>query len=194
MAPTRLLHLFQRPMAQQAPDQEIQTPFPYHLGVLAVAVLLWLAMIILASVVAVTLLLGNVIKLPQGVHAVVLCVIAGVLGSAVSALVSAWERIANGWELASGIKMPTDHPKDKFLARMSAQFFLRPFLGAVMGVLVYSGITGGYLITIQIENLTATQFRPEGLLFVSLLGGVFAKTFIEKLRDMFDALFGKQKS
>ena len=87
-----------------------------------------------------------------------------------------------------------EEPKDKFLARMSPQFILRPLLGAVMGLLVYGGIIGGYLITVQVENLSITSFRPEGLLFVSLLAGLFAKTFIEKLRDMFDALFGKQKS
>lgn len=176
-------------MEQPAEDREVD-----RLGTVAAVVLVWLSSVLIASASATALLLGGVIRLPSPLHIVVLCITGGILGSAVSALVSAWERIANGWERANGEKLPKEEPKDKFLARMSPQFILRPLLGAVMGLLVYGGIIGGYLITVQVENLSITSFRPEGLLFVSLLAGLFAKTFIEKLRDMFDALFGKQKS
>ena len=42
-------------------------------------------------------------------------------------------------------------------------------------------------------NPGKASFSDEGLFFLSFLGGLFAKTFIEKLRDTFDTLFGKSK-
>ncbi len=60
-----------------------------------------------------------------------------------------------------------------------------------MGLLVYAGLTGGFLIAVL--NPENASFSDEGLFFLSFLGGLFAKTFIGKLRDMFDTLFGKSK-
>jgi hypothetical protein len=42
----------------------------------------------------------------------------GTLGSAISCLLSACNRIANGWEFSRGEKYPRDDPADKFVARM----------------------------------------------------------------------------
>jgi len=120
---------------------------------------------------------------------ILLCVAGGTLGSAISALVSAAERISHGWELSGGEKYPAETPKDRFVARMVPLFIIRPFLGSAMGLLVYAGVTSGYLIAV--ENAGQAIFSRQALLFFSFLGGLFAKTFIEKLRAMFDAFFGK---
>ena len=58
-----------------------------------------------------------------------------------------------------------------------------------MGLLVYVGITGGYVIAVQNGGATENTFSREGLLFLAFLGGLFAKTFLEKLRNTFDVLF-----
>jgi hypothetical protein len=119
---------------------------------------------------------------------ILLCIVGGTLGSSISAIVSAAQRISHGWEFSQGDKYPTPEPKDKFVARMLPLFMIRPFLGAAMGMLIYAGVTGGYLIAVE-ETETVT-FSRQGLLFFSFLGGLFAKTFIEKLRAMFDTFFG----
>jgi hypothetical protein len=85
--------------------------------------------------------------------------------------------------------LPEEEPKDKFVGRMVPFFLIRPFLGSAMGLLVYAGLTAGYLIAVL--NPADASFSSEGLFFLSFLGGLFAKTLIEKLREMFDTLFGK---
>jgi hypothetical protein len=42
------------------------------------------------------------------------------------------------------------------------------------------------------EEAQTQNFSQEALLFLTFLAGLFAKTFIEKLRAMFDTLFGKK--
>ena len=118
---------------------------------------------------------------------ILLCIMGGALGSSISALLSAAERISHGWEFSGGEKHPAPEPKDKFVGRMVPFFMIRPFLGAAMGLLIYAGITGGYLIAI--ENAGNATFSRPGLLFFSFLAGLFAKTFIEKLRAMFATMF-----
>jgi hypothetical protein len=125
----------------------------------------------------------------------ILALAGGALGSAVSAVVSAAGRVANGWELSDGKKLPPDDPerppKDMFVAKMAPFFLLRPFLGAATGFLVYVGIVGGVLIAATEPPRPGENLDPYGVLFLSTLGGIFAKTFLEHLRAAFDALFGK---
>ena len=152
----------------------------------ASATVSWLVLMVLASIASGAELL---LRVPSDAHAIWLCVVGGTLGSSISALISAAERISHGWEFSEGDKYPAPEPKDKFVARMVPFFVIRPFLGSAMGLLVYAGLTGGYLIAVK--NAKADSFSQEGLLFLSFLTGLFAKTFIEKLRKMFDTLFGK---
>ena len=105
-----------------------------------------------------------------------LCVLGGTLGSGVSALISAADRISHDWEFQDGTKYPTDETEDKFGQRMVPWFIVRPFLRSAMGLLVYVGITGGYLIAVQ-KGTSAGAFSREGLLFLAFLGGLFAKPF-----------------
>ncbi len=152
------------------------------------AVISWLVLIVLASIILGVELLS---RAAPDRYSIWLCVLGGTLGSGISALTSAAERISNGWEFTNGAKYPDPEPKDKFVARMVPFFIIRPFLGSAMGLLVYVGLSGGYLIAVK--DAKPDSFSPEGLLFLALLGGLFAKTFIEKLRSMFDTLFGKSK-
>jgi hypothetical protein len=115
-------------------------------------------------------------KLSLNIHMLnaLLCVLGGTLGSSVSALISAADRIARGWEFKDGTKYPKEDPKDKFGARMVPWFIVRPFLGSAMGLLVYVGMKGGYLIAVR--NASQGDFSREGLLFLAFLGGLgFAK-------------------
>lgn len=153
--------------------------------------LCWLILAGAAALVGAITLIDNGAEVNPGLHGAVLSVVGGALGSSVSALVSAAERISHGWELSSGVKYPSDNPKDKFVARMMPFFIIRPFLGAAVGFLAYVGIVGGFLIAMQ--NADPSNFSSEGLLFITILTGLFAKTFLEKMKAAFDALFGKQK-
>jgi hypothetical protein len=119
-----------------------------------------------------------------------ICLAAATLGSALSSLVSAGNRIANGWELADGTKKPEGGTADKFTARMTALFVMRPLLGGILGAILYVGLRSGYVI--PVENASEIRFTKEGLTFLSFLVGLSAKTFIDRLRSMFDSLFGKK--
>ncbi|MER3483695.1 MAG: hypothetical protein C4332_11635 [Meiothermus sp.] len=123
------------------------------------------------------------------------CVATGFLGSSLSALISAADRISNGWETSNGGKWPKNAKKeDRFGSRMVGWFLVRPLLGAAMGFLVYIGVVGGYLIAVVATTKPPSpgDFNPYALGFLSLLGGLFAKTFLERLKDAFDTLFGKK--
>jgi hypothetical protein len=152
-------------------------------------VITWLLLMTLVSLSLGIAILAQLLIPEPGLRAIGLCVAGGTLGSSISALLSAADRISHGWEFSGGAKYPTPEPKDKFVARMIPFFFVRPFLGSAMGLLVYVGLTGGYLIAVQ--NADGVTFSPEGLLFLAFLGGLFAKTFLEKLRAVFDTLFGR---
>lgn len=100
--------------------------------------------------------------------------------------------MSHGWEYSRGGTYPAKEPTGKFVARMVPFFIIRPLLGAAVGFLAYVGIVGGFLIVLQ--NPEDATFSDEGLLFITILTGLFAKTFLEKMRDAFDTLFGKQKT
>ena len=154
-------------------------------------VVAWLVLMILLSLSLVVALLAKVTLAgisDFSTQRILLCVMGGTLGSSISALLSAADRISHGWEFSGGDKYPAPEPKDKFVARMVPFFIVRPLLGSAMGLLVYAGLTSGYLIAV--ENAQDATFSRPGLLFFSFLGGLFAKTFIEKLRGMFDTFFG----
>ena len=152
-------------------------------------VIAWLAAMTLVSLGLSVVLLSQAPATDSAARTIWLCVVGGTLGSSISALLSAADRISHGWEFSEGHKDPAAEPKDKFVGRMAPFFIIRPFLGSAMGLLVYVGLTGGYLIAVQ--NAQGVTFSREGLLFLAFVGGLFAKTFLEKLRAMFDTLFGK---
>ena len=113
------------------------------------------------------------------------CITAGILGSTSSALISALQRKANGWETEDGTKHPPDGKKEMFSQRMATFFLYRPILGIIGGLLIYFGMQAKIFGEKGVEN------QPE-VIFWSLLAGLFVKSLLEKLKDLFDNLIGKK--
>ena len=111
------------------------------------------------------------------------CIWAGVFGSSTSALISALQRKANGWQFENGLKYPSDQPRDKFSKRMSTFFIFRPLLGFFGGLVVFYGLESIYV--------GADNFSENTLIFWSIITGLFAKSLIDKLKSLFDGLIGK---
>lgn len=123
---------------------------------------------------------------------VVLCIVAGIAGSAGAALLSAAERMAEGWEFSSGGQWPyKKERKERFSWRMTPLFVVRPLLGGLMGFITYVSIVGGYFLAVSSPQEAA--LRPAGMAFFAVLAGLFAKTFLGKLKDVFATLTGAQK-
>lgn len=101
------------------------------------------------------------------------------MGSGISALRSSLQRTANGWEFSSGLKLPSDDPKDKFSIKMSSFFYFRPILGVVASIIVFAMIESEI-----VEIVNRTEYH---LIFWCILAGLFAKTLFDKLNDMFKA-------
>lgn len=118
-----------------------------------------------------------------------ICIAAGVNGSAISSLISVLQRKANGWEFKNGIKYPSDIPIDKFSMRVSTSLILRPLLGFVTGMIIFYGIN-------SIFKTDDIGFGGEEsrMIFWSLIAGLFAKSLIEKLQNIFDNLIGQINS
>jgi hypothetical protein len=85
----------------------------------------------------------------------------------------------------NGNKYPKEEPKDKFSERMATFFLFRPVFGILAGLLIFFGIQTNYFLETGIEN-------ESKVIFWSLLSGLFIKTLIEKLKDLFDSLVGKK--
>lgn len=113
------------------------------------------------------------------------CIIAGILGSTSSALISALQRKANGWETEDGKKHPGDGKKEMFSQRMATFFLYRPTFGIIGGLLIYFGMQSKYFGDTGVEDQSK-------VIFWSLLSGLFVKSLIEKLKDLFDSLVGKK--
>jgi hypothetical protein len=144
------------------------------------------AVSISTAVVAVSFLAAGGSPSARSWQSAVLCVVAGVLGSAIAALLSVADRVANGWELLDGTPRPEKaKDKEKFNERMVLFFWIRPLLGAAVGAIAYAGATSEMLF--KLEGETTVQ----KLLFLALLSGFFAKTLLDKLKDLFKALVGK---
>jgi hypothetical protein len=121
------------------------------------------------------------------IQIILLCIYTGTLGSSVMALRSIIDRIAFGWELSDGSKLPKKEPPDKFVGKMLPGFLARPFLGSAAGFLVFLAVTSGYWIAISPNS--SVEFIPFGLGFLAFLGGLFAKTFFIRLKGVFDKSF-----
>jgi len=76
------------------------------------------------------------------------CVVAGILGSAAAALISSLNRRANGFEDRLGNASPDPfEKKERFSDGMSYWFFCRPFLGAAMAAIAYWGMAGAVFLS-----------------------------------------------
>jgi len=114
------------------------------------------------------------------------CLIASVLGSSTSAFISALDRRAHGWEICQ-VKIPPGSG-ERFNEKLVPFFVARPFLGLLTGLLVFSASQTHFLL--KHESCPTEPVSLHELVFYSLLAGLFAKTLIEKLKALFEKLFG----
>jgi len=114
------------------------------------------------------------------------CLIASVLGSSTSAFISSLDRRAHGWQIRQ-VKIPPGSG-ERFNEKMVPFFVARPFLGLLTGLLVFSASRTEFLL--RHESCPSQPTSLHELVFYSLLAGLFAKTLIEKLKALFDKLFG----
>jgi hypothetical protein len=129
-------------------------------------------------------------KIPMGeLRNCLACLAASVLGSSTSAFISALDRRAHGWEV-HGVKIPSGDG-ERFNEKMAPFFRKRPFLGLFTGILVFSAMHAHLLL--KDECPTAADPAVDvmnRMVFYSLLAGLFAKSLIEKLKVLFDKVFG----
>jgi hypothetical protein len=64
-----------------------------------------------------------------------------------------------------------------------------PLIGAVLGVVVFAGVVGGFLVA----SADTGTYSPAALIFLAFLGGFFSNKFFERLSAASDALFGTQE-
>jgi hypothetical protein len=149
-------------------------------------VLIWLGAVIVGCGIGLAAVLRGAAVSSQ--RLAVLSLLAGALGSGIAALASAADRIAHGWELENGQKIPAEGAPDRFVRRMIPLSTIRPLLGAGAGMVAYFGLVGGLLFT---SRSGETQPRTESVLFFATLAGLFAKTLIDRLKDTFDHFLGQ---
>jgi hypothetical protein len=112
---------------------------------------------------------------------VVLCVTGGAFGAAIAALLRAAERIARGWDDSGAGR--------GFGARQAPLLALNPVFGAALGLLLYLLLSA--LVVVLLRMSEGTVFDPQGLLLVAAAAGLFARTLLARVRDMFEALLGR---
>jgi hypothetical protein len=125
-----------------------------------------------AAIVAVVVLMPQATGRSAGDRLALLAVLAGVAGSAVSAVQMTALRMS----------------KAKLDAHALPLVLMRPVMGALMGLLVYAGVVGGFLISTA--GGSTESFSPQGLVFLAGLGGLFATTAVERLKIVFKTLLG----
>jgi hypothetical protein len=137
---------------------------------------------------AIVVLMPHAFSSTDAKRLAVLSLLGGTLGAAISGLVQTCDRYAAGFELLDGTAWP---PNDKQVQRFSERcvpfLILRPVLGAVMGLIVYAGFVGGFLIS---TTSGPPNFSPQGMVFLAVLSGLFAKTFLARVRVVFKAMLG----
>lgn len=166
-----------------APSEEELTQEQPDLQRLSLRVTYYLLTCLVVSIVSLALLVAYASR--DVLTTIVIAGVAGFLGSSVAALLSINERVAYGWVFRSGNRTPAPgERKERFNARLTRGFVSRPFVGIVAGLLVLFGCVTGVLWKVQLED----TFK---LTFWCLLGGLFAKTMFDKLKEVFKNLVGK---
>lgn len=76
-----------------------------------------------------------------------------------------------------------------FKPSWTAWYFLRPWIGGVLGLSLYFVIRAGLIGGVGGSNEDVASVNPFGLVAVGLLGGWFSKTTTDKLQEVFETLF-----
>jgi hypothetical protein len=78
--------------------------------------------------------------------------------------------------------------RDELTRRDEWSYLMRPLQGAVLALIVYFTLRGGYLGQDQ-----KAPVNPYGVTALSALVGLFTRHAVSKLTDVFDTMFGKPK-
>jgi hypothetical protein len=153
----------------------------------AAALLLWLSLLVLGTGFASAVLLSSAEDYADSTaFQVVLCMNGGALGASLTALLAAGERIAHGWSQAADALARGERG---FSARLAPLLAVQPILGAALGMVLLLVLSAGAVMLLRLPE--GTTFDPMGLLLVSFVAGVFARTLLARVRDSVEALFGR---
>jgi ABC-type cobalt transport system substrate-binding protein len=68
-------------------------------------------------------------------------------------------------------------------------YLLHPFSGAIMALVFYAAVRGGFLAITGGANMKASDLSPYGVTAIAALVGMFSNQATQKLADIFDVLF-----
>ncbi len=68
-------------------------------------------------------------------------------------------------------------------------YLLHPFMGAIMALVFYAAVRGGFLAITGGANVRASDLSPYGVTAIAALVGMFSNQATQKLADIFDVLF-----
>lgn len=107
----------------------------------------------------------------------------GFSGSAVAALTSCLDRYATGFELEGGKKVPAKAEGETFNRRMSRWFFVRPFLGFVVGPVFILGVV------FFVKDPQPFKGSVESLAFTAFMAGLLSKSVLDLIKNLFKNVF-----
>ena len=178
-------------MTSHSPGQDAADPTAGHAPRwVAAALLMWLSLLVLGTGFASAVLLSSAEDYVDSTSfQVVLCMTGGALGASLTALLAAGERIARGWSFATDALA---HGERGFNARLAPLLAVQPILGAALGLLLLLLLSAGAVMLLRLSE--GTIFDPMGLLLVSAVAGLFARTLLARVRDSVEALFGRSRA
>lgn len=154
----------------------------------AAALLLWLSLLVLGTGFASAVLLSSSEDYADSTaFQVVLCMNGGALGASLTALLASGERIAHGWSQAADA---LGRGERGFHARLAPLLAVQPILGAALGMVLLLVLSSGAVMLLRLPE--GSTFDPMGLLLVSFIAGLFARTLLARVRDSVEALFGRR--
>lgn len=154
---------------------------------IAAALIAWLSLLVLGTGFASAVLLSSAEDYAESTaFQIVLCMTGGALGASLTALLAAGERIARGWSYAPDALARGER---RFNARLAPLLAVQPILGAAIGMLLLLALSAGTVVLLRLTE--GTTFDPMGLLLVSAVAGLFARTLLARVRDSVEALFGR---
>jgi len=108
------------------------------------------------------------------IQLLVLVTVSGALGSQLYIMHKFWHYIA----------------ANRFDMHYLASYFLKPFIGALLAIVFYCIIRGGFL---SFSDKDATQINPYGFAALSALAGVFTRNIMAKLKQVFEQILTSSK-
>jgi hypothetical protein len=105
-------------------------------------------------------------SLPSEQGLILLAILAGIVGSFLSAAQSLSSYVGNG----------------TFVSSWTIWYVLRPWIGGILGLSIYFAFRAGLVAG-------ASAVNPHGVVALGILGGWFSKTTTDKLKEVFETMF-----